>query len=55
MEQLVELKYDRFRSKTEKVYIYRPFQEIEIIHDFDQPLSGEGILEGFKLDLKSLA
>jgi Uma2 family endonuclease len=40
--------------KSQRVYIYRQNQEVEIINDFNQILSGENVLDGFELDLKIL-
>jgi Uma2 family endonuclease len=40
--------------KTQKSYIFRKNQEIEIITGFDKKLSGESILLGFELDLSIL-
>ena len=40
--------------KTQKSYIFRPNQAIEIVAGFDKKLSGEGILVNFQLDLSIL-
>ena len=40
--------------KTQKSYIFRPNQAIEIVAGFDKKLSGEGILVNFELDLSIL-
>lgn len=39
---------------TETVYVYRGNGEVQIFSGFDQALSGEDVLEGFKLDLTKL-
>ena len=36
---------------TEKVLIYRPGVEVEVIEDFSMILSGEAVLPGFEFDL----
>lgn len=41
-------------SKSEQVSIYRPNQAEESINSFEKPISGETILEGFEMDLKTL-
>ena len=41
--------------KTQKTYIFRENQEIEIVNGFDKKLTGEGILIGFELDLSILS
>jgi Uma2 family endonuclease len=40
--------------KTETTYIYRADGSIQINHGFQEPLSGEGVLPGFMLDLSEL-
>lgn len=40
--------------KTQKVYIFRENQEVEIVVGFDKKLFGEGVLLGFELDLSIL-
>jgi Uma2 family endonuclease len=40
--------------KNQISYIYRANGEMEIVEGFDKSLSGEDVLEGFKLDLKML-
>lgn len=40
--------------KSEQVIIYRPNQVEEIINSFENPISGETILEEFKMNLKVL-
>jgi len=39
---------------TEKVLIYRPEVEVEVIEDFSMILSGEAVLSGFEFDLTLL-
>jgi hypothetical protein len=41
-------------ADEEKVYLYRPEQEMEIVSGFDRSLSGEAILPVFTLDLAIL-
>lgn len=40
--------------KTQTTYVYRADGSIQINHSFLEPLSGEGILPGFELDLSQL-
>lgn len=40
--------------KNRKTWIYRPQQAAEVIEGFTQMLSGEGILEGFELNLSEI-
>ncbi len=40
--------------ETETAHIYRPGQEPEIVQGFDNELSGEPVLPGFRLDLREL-
>ena len=40
--------------KTETTYIYRADGSIQINHGFQEPLSGEGVLPGFALNLSDL-
>ncbi|OJJ18901.1 hypothetical protein BKI52_22830 [marine bacterium AO1-C] len=40
--------------QDEKVYIYRPQQELEVINGFDNSLSGEDVLKGLIFNLKVL-
>ena len=40
--------------KGQTAHIYRANGEIQIVPNFDQTLSGEDVLVGFKLDLKTL-
>ena len=37
-----------------QVHLYRPGASVEVLSGFDRVLSGEGILEGFQLDLAVL-
>jgi Uma2 family endonuclease len=40
-------------TKTKQVFIYRPDQEVEIL-DSPMKVSGEGVLEGFELDMNEI-
>jgi len=40
--------------EAETAYIYRPGQPAEIVQGYDQELSGEPVLPGFRLDLRPL-
>lgn len=40
--------------EAETVYIYRPGQPVETVQGFDNELSGEPLLPGFRLDLREL-
>jgi len=39
---------------NEQVFIYQPDSEVEVVEDFDQILTGEPVLTGFRFDLKLL-
>ena len=39
---------------TETAYLYRPGQPVEVVQGFDNELSGEPVLPGFRLDLREL-
>ena len=39
---------------AETAYVYRPGQAPEMVHGYDQELSGEPVLPGFSLDLRPL-
>lgn len=41
-------------TPTEIAYVYRPGQPVEVVSGFDNELSGEPILPGFRLDLREL-
>ena len=41
-------------TETETAYVYTPGQPVEIVHVFDNELSGEPVLPGFRLDLREL-
>jgi Uma2 family endonuclease len=41
-------------TETETAYVYQPNQPAAIVHGFDNELSGEPVLPGFKLDLREL-
>ena len=41
-------------TETETAYVYRPGQPVETLPGFDQELSGEPVLPGFRLDLREL-
>ena len=40
--------------EAETAYIYRPGQAVETVQGYDQELSGEPVLPGFRLDLRPL-
>lgn len=40
--------------ETETAYVYRPGQPAEAVQGYDQQLSGEPVLPGFRLDLRPL-
>ncbi|SEI88648.1 Endonuclease, Uma2 family (restriction endonuclease fold) [Dyadobacter sp. SG02] len=39
---------------TQTAFIYRADADVEVLNGFDQSLSGEGVLPGFKFDLSKL-
>ena len=41
-------------DEPETAYIYRPGQPVEVVQGFDNELSGEPVLPGFRLDLREL-
>ena len=41
-------------TETETAYVYTPGQPVKIVHGFDNELSGEPVLPGFRLDLREL-
>ena len=41
-------------TETETAYVYRPGQPAETVQGFDNELSGEPVLPGFRLDLREL-
>ncbi len=43
-----------FDADAETAYLYRPGQPVEMIQGFDNELSGEPVLPGFRLDLREL-
>ena len=43
-----------YDPKGQTAHIYRTNGEIQIVPNFDQTLSGEDVLVGFKLDLNAL-
>ena len=40
--------------EAETAYVYRPGQPTETVQGYDQELSGEPVLPGFRLDLRPL-
>ena len=40
--------------EAEMAYVYRPGQPAETVRGYDQELSGEPVLPGFRLDLRPL-
>ncbi|MFD1468745.1 Uma2 family endonuclease [Hymenobacter caeli] len=41
-------------TETETAYVYAPGQPVQTVQGFDQELSGEPVLPGFRLDLREL-
>lgn len=41
-------------DEPETAYLYRPGQPVEVVQGFDNELSGEPVLPGFRLDLREL-
>jgi Uma2 family endonuclease len=41
-------------ADAETAYLYRPGQPVEVVQGFDNELSGEPVLPGFRLDLREL-
>ncbi|WP_201987196.1 Uma2 family endonuclease [Hymenobacter rubidus] len=41
-------------TETETAYVYRPNHRVEIVQGFENELSGEPVLSGFRLDLREI-
>ncbi len=41
-------------TETETAYLYRPGQAVEVVQGFDNELSGDPVLPGFRFDLREL-
>lgn len=54
LEYGVQLGFLITDDPTETAYLYRPSQPVEVVQGFDNELSGEPVLPGFRLDLREL-